>query len=459
MPGPAVYVVAVVVGLGACVMFKDFVYEPHIAPTLERWAQDFVERRRARRQREQVPVSVSVNPGPSTRRARSNDGDSGAEGGSVYELEGLISREVDEWRNKVDRSQNQLRFRNNAASEAERYSFSSNTLDESIASLPYTPIVPTHVVSNDSSPMTATLSDLHDVFVPTTSGEDTTPWDLHIGSSSLSRTVAPSDDHRAQSQPSAVPPPSLMPSVRSPLSQTPVIPSRASTLTPTSAAAQTVLPMGSQPIILSPAPIIASPSAGYPAYVNSPHDNPFESPFDAAVSPSTPRSPGRTFSQSPEILFRSSPSPPLDSLQRTPPQYLGSLSERYPAPVSPPIEIYTPVHSPIELVSPPSTRSGTPPVDIFMPMSPGAETFSDFLSPTMSSVDFLSAAEEWEEDSDDEDLSVRSPSPEASPRHNSNSASLLWSEYHHPSGSDDGHEGSVSEGSETSSWASVPPRR
>ncbi|TFK47005.1 hypothetical protein OE88DRAFT_1666821 [Heliocybe sulcata] len=141
MPGPAVYAVVAVVSTVAVVYaFKEFVYEPHIAPKFEAWAESYVARRRARRRQRQGP---KLAPPHTTSDDGLND-----EAGLVrkdddrtsIELERLAAREVDEWRNDVDRSQSQLRQRR-----------PRNALEESNVSIPFEPMSPTHVLFDSST--------------------------------------------------------------------------------------------------------------------------------------------------------------------------------------------------------------------------------------------------------------------------------------------------------------------
>lgn len=173
----------------------QFVYEPHIAPKLEAWAEDFLERRRAARNRRAsaVPVRTSRRRHLSSSSGSShhrndlrrdqgpNDGALGPNDFSVdgLELEALASREVDEWRNEVLRSQERtgigLRKRktDHLRDDFDGFDATSTTLDEvsvhcgclcflvhsirlsqSFTSLTHTPLAPTHVISNVSSPIT-----------------------------------------------------------------------------------------------------------------------------------------------------------------------------------------------------------------------------------------------------------------------------------------------------------------
>ncbi|KAG1736418.1 uncharacterized protein EDB91DRAFT_504891 [Suillus paluster] len=132
MPAPvAVYVVAAIASVAAVLAFKEFVFEPHIAPAIERW----VDERRARaneRARRRGPVPV-----PATRR--SGDGEPGPSGvaprkrtsvtqGDSIELDGL---NLDEWRNDVHRTATStgLRRRGRVIPDTDEGSIST-TIDE-----------------------------------------------------------------------------------------------------------------------------------------------------------------------------------------------------------------------------------------------------------------------------------------------------------------------------------------
>ncbi|KAF8886939.1 hypothetical protein BD779DRAFT_541726 [Infundibulicybe gibba] len=130
MPATAVYIAAVVGAVAAGYVFKEFVYEPHIAPKIERWAEEFLATRAARRRQRTEPIAVplrdpsSQNESSHRRRTSTTDTDShnedslnpfGSHNDSI-ELERLISSEVRDWRSEVDRSQSRrLRHRSNAA--------------------------------------------------------------------------------------------------------------------------------------------------------------------------------------------------------------------------------------------------------------------------------------------------------------------------------------------------------
>ncbi|KAI0638611.1 hypothetical protein C8Q77DRAFT_1091941 [Trametes polyzona] len=149
MPAPAVYIVVAVVGVFAVgAAFHKSVYEPHIAPQLEVWAESFLERRRQRRRQRQG--SVLANPHPfeagdenGTRRskARGDDHNSDVDANSMsIELEQLAARERDAWRG-TDGPPSGLRQRRPA-----------NAMDESNTFVPYPPMSPTHVLFDTSEP-------------------------------------------------------------------------------------------------------------------------------------------------------------------------------------------------------------------------------------------------------------------------------------------------------------------
>ncbi|KAH7922575.1 hypothetical protein BV22DRAFT_1048802 [Leucogyrophana mollusca] len=311
MPAPAaavgVYVVAAIAGTAAIVAFKEFVYEPHIAPAIERWAEDFVARRQARRSRSApVPIAVSGDTRPDAGSKRDDDE------AETFELEGLVAREVDEWRNEVHRSRTlsggTLRLRKSAISrDVHTNSISTTSIDESIASLPYTPIAPTHVISNVSSPLTPSVS--ISVRTPTRTARQ----------ESFS-TISPA---HYESSPifSARHSPSIFPSHQG-----------------------------------SSSPIFGPVVPDHALYTD-------ESPFSPVVvlgsapNMTSVQSPGRSLSPASD----NSPTP----------HGLGSLSERYPAPPSPPILLSPAMSPPPELLSiptspnpdvlsAPSSRSGTP---------------------------------------------------------------------------------------------------
>ncbi|KZT70265.1 hypothetical protein DAEQUDRAFT_725534 [Daedalea quercina L-15889] len=165
MPAPAVtavYVVGAVAVAAGVFAFKEFVYEPHIAPKLEAWAESFVENRRRQRARRRGPIpahpvhehgdenhsrrssgsrNVDSHPRPPfPSRADDTDGD---DRGMSVELEHLAAHEASA--SGDDGRQNGLRYRKTAGA-----------MDESNVSIPYRPISPTHVIFDSSTSPTPT---------------------------------------------------------------------------------------------------------------------------------------------------------------------------------------------------------------------------------------------------------------------------------------------------------------
>lgn len=156
MPAPvAVCVVAAIAGVAAVIAFHEFVYEPHIAPAIERWAEDFLANRRARR-RGPVPfpsTQGSVHGDPVPNGADLRQRTSAGEEDSI-ELRGF---NLDEWRNQVHRTAPGTSMRRRIIPGTDEGSMAS-TIDESFTSLTHTPLAPTHVISNVSSPLSGALS-------------------------------------------------------------------------------------------------------------------------------------------------------------------------------------------------------------------------------------------------------------------------------------------------------------
>ncbi|KAF5369693.1 hypothetical protein D9615_010148 [Tricholomella constricta] len=156
MPAPAVYILAVVGAVAAGIAFKEFVYEPHIAPKVEQWAEEFLAKRQARRGQRAgaVPVSVPLRNDDTTWSGRSKHSDSGDEGDErrqSIELEHLIAKEVREWQSEVNRSQT-LRRRGNAGPAGFRDPSDASTTATNRSSL--VPTSPTHVLFDPSLPST-----------------------------------------------------------------------------------------------------------------------------------------------------------------------------------------------------------------------------------------------------------------------------------------------------------------
>ncbi|KAI0371494.1 hypothetical protein BV20DRAFT_965239 [Pilatotrama ljubarskyi] len=155
MPGPAVYIAVAVVGVVAVgIAFHELVYEPHIAPKVEVWAESFIERRRQKRLQRQGPVLANPHPledgdENSTRRflnrpkdKKDDDSDDGNnEDGSVsIELERLAAKERDAWRH------------DSGPSSGLRQRRAAGAMDESNTFIPYPAMAPTHVIFDNSEP-------------------------------------------------------------------------------------------------------------------------------------------------------------------------------------------------------------------------------------------------------------------------------------------------------------------
>ncbi|KAJ7757312.1 hypothetical protein B0H14DRAFT_3511897 [Mycena olivaceomarginata] len=127
---------------------------PHIAPRVERWAEDPLAKRRARKL-QRAGKGKSAVPVPST------SGGAGVGGGDLdadkrtYELETLVADEVHQWRTQVDVSRGQgsgLRHRKNVGSSA------ASALDESNILIPYDTLTPTHVLFDPTDGFSAVAS-------------------------------------------------------------------------------------------------------------------------------------------------------------------------------------------------------------------------------------------------------------------------------------------------------------
>ncbi|KAJ7693287.1 hypothetical protein B0H14DRAFT_2651427 [Mycena olivaceomarginata] len=133
-----------------------FVYEPHITPRVERWAEDLLAKRRARKLQRAEKGKRAV-PVPST------SGGAGVGGGDLdadkrtYELESLVADEVHQWRTQVDVSCGQgsgsgLRHRKNVGSST------ASALEESNILIPYDTLTPTHVLFDPTDGFSAVAS-------------------------------------------------------------------------------------------------------------------------------------------------------------------------------------------------------------------------------------------------------------------------------------------------------------
>ena len=91
-------------------VLSQFVYEPHIAPKVEAWAESYVENRRRRRRQRQAPVlSQPVNEHSDENASRRSADDQARAGDASIELEQLAEWERNEWRNAGNSSGLRLR--------------------------------------------------------------------------------------------------------------------------------------------------------------------------------------------------------------------------------------------------------------------------------------------------------------------------------------------------------------
>jgi len=135
MPGPAVYVVAVVGGVAAVIAFKQFVYDPHLAPRIRAWREvRAAQQQERRRRRELVPVSANRNtdnrPRDLKRKEKhSGDDDHNDSPHAPVELDTLFYREIEQWRNT-------------SSSSTLRHRHPTDVIDESNLPLAYPLIAP-----------------------------------------------------------------------------------------------------------------------------------------------------------------------------------------------------------------------------------------------------------------------------------------------------------------------------
>ncbi|KAI0796434.1 hypothetical protein BC629DRAFT_1505586 [Irpex lacteus] len=139
MPGPAVYVVAaaaVVGGVVAAITFKEFVYDPVIAPKFKAW-------RDSRQRRLEPPMQNRRRPStpPGSGHASDSDDDADKKQGLSVEMRDLVRSETAEWRGVSEDTT--LRRRTNRT---------TNVLDESNVFLPFDPISPTTMTPSTTAP-------------------------------------------------------------------------------------------------------------------------------------------------------------------------------------------------------------------------------------------------------------------------------------------------------------------
>lgn len=430
MPAPvAVYVVAAIAGVAAAVAFHEFVFEPHIAPAIERWAEDFLAKRRARRGG-LVPVPStggSGNGDPSPSGADSKNRTPAREDDSI-ELEGLNLGLVDEWRNKVHSTAQgtSVRRRVRTIPETDEGSMST-TIDDSFTSLTHTP--PIHVISNVSSPFTETLS------VSTR-----TPTRAHSRASSHTASDGEHEGNTtiffAPSSHSSSPPPSP------PFG--PILPD-----SPLTSAAYSARPFS---------PVVRTPVRSHTRSSWSSQHLDANSRIRMDVQGGRVDVDGED--EHVNINVNGNTSASMHENMSANISIVESLSERYPAAPTPPV-----------LLSPPSSHSvlSSPNTDVLSLGSSGSRSNSPFavlspprqraslsgaassLSPSMTSEDeFMSFGEA--SDADGEEMSV-------SRSGNARSRNPFLSDFDEGSDFDDGSDGGGSDGSSEGSWGRMSAGR
>ncbi|KAJ7720511.1 hypothetical protein B0H16DRAFT_1738772 [Mycena metata] len=338
MPAPAVvgvYVLAAVGSIAAGLAFKEFVYEPHIAPRVERWAEEFLAKRQARRARRAVPVPADSAFGHGDDDA--GTGTDAGDGKSAYELESLVENEVRQWRAQVGEGSGAgLRHRRRVpAPGTGSSSMAGSALDESNILIPYSPMSPTHVhVLFDPATDALSVADSHSVSGATSRVSTPSPH-RGTGSSLLSRLTFRTPPPQQPAVGRA--PPTPEPSVRGRGSPAPSLPRTPTPLTP----AQTHTPAVEDPFssaaFTSPhhvpslslshpldldeqdVELLSAPSSSAPSEASAPDSRP-ESPFSElsrhSHSPFVLSPELRTFSpdaRSPEFRTLSSMSSPAQS--------------------------------------------------------------------------------------------------------------------------------------------------
>ncbi|KAH9854920.1 hypothetical protein C2E23DRAFT_752344 [Lenzites betulinus] len=149
MPAPAVYIAVAVIGVVAVgFAFHELVYEPHIAPKVEVWAESFLERRRQKKRQRQGPVLANPHPfetGDENHTRRSSDSikdkkDDYDQRQTSIELGHLASKQPD------------ARSRDAGPSVGLRQRKPVPAIDESTPHIPYPAMDPTHVLFDTTEP-------------------------------------------------------------------------------------------------------------------------------------------------------------------------------------------------------------------------------------------------------------------------------------------------------------------
>ncbi|KIY49139.1 hypothetical protein FISHEDRAFT_72948 [Fistulina hepatica ATCC 64428] len=153
MPGPAVYILAIVGTMAVGFAVKEFLYEPYIAPKLEEWAEDFLKRRclAGAHQCSYSDDTSSSSSGASAETkgclATSND----------FELKAMLPprKGVHEWREDVDRRRSSLRLRKSFRQGGSNLSLSPEPVTHVLIdpSSPASTISSSRVATHPSTPL------------------------------------------------------------------------------------------------------------------------------------------------------------------------------------------------------------------------------------------------------------------------------------------------------------------
>ncbi|KAI0074758.1 hypothetical protein K474DRAFT_1665029 [Panus rudis PR-1116 ss-1] len=311
MPSPALYVAVAVVGtVAAALAFKEFVYEPHIAPKFEAWAETYVENRRRRRARAQpvaVPQSSDLDENEARRLyqkknskkdKKDRDDRDDSDDGDNIELDDLAkasasTSEVDGWRRGVPPTAS-LRLRRPAP-----------VIDETNYTIPYDPLTPTHVIFDSDR-------DSH------SSGGSTPPrGSSHYFNQPQQQRSTPSHSSHSPSLHRSPPSPSLHRSPPAPHSPPPSLPPHTLTANP------------------KRRPSIPSPIARLPTPVSIISVSSFSPSSTRATSPDLGPSPSYGPNPSPSMSMSMSMSPTRSPAQPASERSVSSMSSYAPAVVGP----------------------------------------------------------------------------------------------------------------------------
>ncbi|PIL26252.1 hypothetical protein GSI_12008 [Ganoderma sinense ZZ0214-1] len=141
-PPVVAYVAAAVASAAALYAFTKFVYEPVIAPKLEAWAENFLEKRKQKKiqqgRNRQNPVLAQPTNARTGETSSARSSSDSANAMSI-ELERLAQRERNEWGQS-------------AGSSGLRHRRPTAVPEESDAHIPYPVMSPTHVIFDTSLP-------------------------------------------------------------------------------------------------------------------------------------------------------------------------------------------------------------------------------------------------------------------------------------------------------------------